>query len=193
MMSIRALCLALVLGACSQNPEHSEATLDAASARAEIAADSLYQRLSSELASAMSSGGTVAAISVCKERAPAIASEIATETGVSIGRTALRVRNAANTPDAWEVENLEQFESRRATGEAWSDMSARTVENGALRWMRPIPMGETCASCHGSADAISEDARQALGTAYPNDRATDYSIGGLRGAFTARVPLSKSH
>jgi hypothetical protein len=52
--------------------------------------------------------------------APAIAAEIHNASGVEIGRTALRVRNAANAPDAWEIEMRRRFEERHATGKPWA-------------------------------------------------------------------------
>jgi hypothetical protein len=116
----------------------------------------------------MTAGGTVAAISVCKERAPAIAAEIEAETGVEIGRTALRVRNRANAPDPWELEMLQAFEARHARGEALGAMTAQTLERDTLRWMRPIPMGAMCSSCHGAPETLGDDTRQALAQSYPD-------------------------
>jgi hypothetical protein len=179
--------LGLALAACTQAPD--QAALDTARTRAETAANLLSERLSTELRAAMASGGTVAAISVCKERAPAIAAEIEAETGVEIGRTALSVRNRANAPDAWELAMLRAFEARHARGEALGAMAAQTLERDTLRWMRPIPMGDMCSSCHGQADELSAETRQALAASYPEDRATGFMVGALRGAFTARVPL----
>lgn len=180
--------LSLALAACTQAPSQSER--DGARTRAEAAADRLAEQLSGELRAAMTAGGTVAAISVCKERAPAIAAEIEAETGVEIGRTALRVRNRANAPDAWELEMLQAFEARHARGEALGAMAAQTLEGDTLRWMRPIPMGEMCSSCHGAPETLGDDTRQALAQSYPDDRATGFEVGDLRGAFTARVPIA---
>ena len=59
----------------------------------------LGSELKGELGKAMAAGGPVAAISVCRERAPAIAARLSRESGAAVGRTALRVRNPANAPD----------------------------------------------------------------------------------------------
>lgn len=187
-----ACLLALALAACAPQPAPSQEALDAAAQRAEAAADLLSERLSGELVAAMSAGGPVPAISVCKERAPAIAAEIRESSGVEIGRTAFKVRNRANAPDAWELEIMRRFEQRHAAGEPWSAIREQRIDGAALRWMRPIPMGEICTACHGGADAISEDTRQALAAAYPSDQATGFEVGALRGAFTARVPLDNA-
>lgn len=183
--------LGLALTACTQAPSQGE--IDAARTRAEAAATLLSEQLSGELRAAMAAGGTVAAISVCKARAPAIAAEIEAETGVKIGRTALRLRNQTNAPDAWEFEMLREFEARHAAGEPLSAMSAQRLERDTLRWVRPIPMGDMCASCHGAREALADDTRQALAQSYPDDGATGFAVGDLRGAFTARVPLTSNH
>lgn len=180
--------LGMALAACAKAPSQSER--DHARARAESAAALLSEQLSAELRAAMATGGTVAAIAVCNERAPAIAAEIEADTGVAIGRTALRVRNSANAPDAWELDRLREFEARHARGEPLDTMEAQTIEPNTLRWMRPIPMGEMCQACHGPREALADDTRQALAQSYPDDQATGFAPGDLRGAFTARVPLT---
>jgi hypothetical protein len=185
---------ALALVACEQPAPPvapgDAAALEASADQARSAADALFARLRGELTAAMQSGGPVAAMSVCKERAPAIAAALEAETGVDIERTALRVRNPVNAPDAWEREMLESFLARHAAGEAFVDMEAMTVDGNALRWMRPIPMGETCAACHGS--SIAPEVATALLAVYPGDAATGFEPGALRGAFTARVALSEA-
>ena len=157
-------------------------------AKARLAADQLHQRLQTELMAAMRAGGPVAAIGVCKERAPALA-EAASSPGVEIGRTALKLRNPANAPDDWERAQLEAFAASGAAGHDWAGMEATLIENGTLRWMRPIALGEPCTACHGPAEAIAPETAAAIAAAYPHDEATGFAVGDLRGAFTARVSL----
>ena len=78
----------------------------AAIQKSNAAADLLFQRLSGELASALTNGGPAAAVAICKNRAPAIAAEIETASGVDIERTALRVRSPANAPNEWEMATM---------------------------------------------------------------------------------------
>jgi hypothetical protein len=181
--------LLAVLGGCMTPPELGAHQVETASYKAKAAADLLFQRLSAELAAAMANGGAPAAVLVCKDRARAIASEIEIASGVDIERTALRVRNPANAPDAWEKGVMGSFIARRESGEEWSVMSAASVDGQDLRWMRPIPLGGTCVTCHGGGDAITPETRRALAEYYPDDEAVGFSAGELRGAFTARVPL----
>ena len=153
------------------------------------AADLLFQRLSVELATALTNGGPAAAVIICRDRAPAIAAEIEAASGVDIERTALRVRSQANAPDDWEMATMRSFMARRDAGEEWAGMYATRIEGRQLNWMRPIPLGGMCATCHGDPASFTQETRLALREAYPDDQATGFKPGELRGAFTARVHL----
>ncbi len=161
----------------------------AAIGKSTAAADLLFQRLSGELATALTNGGPAAAVVICKDRAPAIAAEIEAASGVDIERTALRVRSPANAPDDWEMATMKSFTARREAGEEWAGMSATRIEGRQLNWMRPIPLGGMCATCHGDPASFTQDTHLALREAYPDDQATGFKPGELRGAFTARVRL----
>lgn len=187
-LSLSAVFLASLAGCTT--PAVDQHQIDLASTKAAAAADLLSQKLSAELASAMANGGPAAAVLVCKDRAPAIAAEIEAASGVDIERTALRIRNPENAPDAWETTTMESFAARRKAGEAWAAMSATLVDGEQLRWMRPIPLGPMCVTCHGEASGITPETRQALLAIYPGDHAVGFSPGELRGAFTARAPLN---
>lgn len=179
----------LALAACASPAPPAPDQIAAASDEARAAADQLFQQLSGELAGALAKGGPASAIGVCKDRAPAIADAIEASAGVDIERTSLRLRSPANAPDAWERATMEDFIARRAAGEEWSAMTAAKVEGDNLRWMRPIPLGAMCATCHGDPAMMTPDLRQALAANYPDDKATGFKVGDLRGAFTARVPI----
>lgn len=185
------------LAACGGQPDaagsHTEIELATARTAAQAAADALQARLKGELTGAMQSGGPLAAIEVCAIRADAIAAEISAETGLDVGRTALRVRNPKNASDDWEGEQLAAFLTAIANGEDAATRQAGKVvsrEDGDVyRWMRPIVLEPACAVCHG--DAIGPDLALAIGEVYPLDEATGFRPGELRGAFTVTAPLHR--
>ena len=79
--------------------------------------------LKSELKEAMQSGGPIQAIDVCKKIAPKIAARASEQTGWRVGRTALKVRNSANTPDGgregdWKI--LKNVRPLGKTPKRWS-------------------------------------------------------------------------
>ncbi|MGV6808985.1 MAG: Tll0287-like domain-containing protein [bacterium] len=162
---------------------------DAALAKASVMA--LGGSLKGELLKAMKEGGPVAAISVCHEKAPAIAQQVSTEKGVSISRTSLNYRNPENAPIAWQKTVLDDFEARKAKGEDPQKMaySAVVESNGKkeFRFMKAIPTGGVCLNCHGA--TVQPDVLTKIKALYPDDKATGYVVGDIRGAFVVTKPF----
>ncbi|WP_246237786.1 Tll0287-like domain-containing protein [Caldichromatium japonicum] len=151
-------------------------------------------QLQSELKSAIQANGPVQAIAVCKERAPAIAAELSESSGWEIGRTSLKVRNAAlNSPDDWEIQVLQSFEERKAAGEPVEQLSFAEIiqgeDGGVFRLMKAIPTQDLCLACHG--DHVSEPVLKALAEYYPQDQARGFKAGDIRGAFSLAKPLAE--
>ncbi len=145
--------------------------------------------LKGALVASMKSSGPVEAINVCNKVAPTIASELSKKYGMEIARTSLKVRNPDNTPDLWEKNVLNAFEKRKLEGESVKTLSfsERIAEDDGkqeMRMMKAIPTGEVCLICHGS--NISEPVQASLDKLYPDDQATGFSLGDIRGAFTVR-------
>jgi len=57
------------------------------------------------------------------------------------------------------------------------------------RYMKAIPVQPLCLTCHGSPDAVPASVQARLRTEYPQDRATGYSVGQVRGGVTVKRPL----
>ncbi|MEZ5946568.1 MAG: DUF3365 domain-containing protein [Hyphomonas sp.] len=153
---------------------------------ARYAAGLLGSRLKGRLMAAMQEGGPEAAVAVCAEEAPVIAAEVSAETGYTVGRTALRVRNPANAPDAWEETQLHAFIDALADGAdpATLEVAELVDDNGTatLRWARPILLDAPCATCHGQ--EVDPALLANIHERYPEDTATGFAIGDVRGMFT---------
>lgn len=149
-------------------------------------------RLQGELGTAIQSGGPVAAIEVCRDRAPAIAESLSAESGWQVARTSLKPRNIkTGTPDAWEAEVLKEFDARQAAGQDVMAMAHAEViedEDGKrFRFMKAVPTAAICLKCHGA--ALDPQIAEALDEAYPQDQARGYQEGKVRGAFSLEKPL----
>ena len=158
--------------------------------KARGAVKALAAGLMGALSTSLKSDGPVAAIEVCKTVAPLIAADTGTAQDLEIGRTALKVRNPANAPDAWERGVLEDFAKKIADGAdaAKLEQAAVMAEKGAtmVRYMKAIPMvAEPCLACHGS--DISPAVKAEIEMRYPEDAATGFKAGELRGAFTVTM------
>jgi len=160
------------------------------SARSRVLADRLTTELKAELTAAMQQGGPEQAVDVCRVRAPDIAARLSSESGAEVGRTALRVRNPANRPD-----ELEQAVLHRLAGAFRPDatgalpealLEVRTPRGVERIYLRAIPMQPPCLICHGK--ALSPALAAAIRADYPDDQATGFDVGELRGAVTVRWP-----
>lgn len=191
--STRYPSLLLTCALCAPAPATEPTAVDPALVNAARAtAQALGGRLKAQLTAAIEAGGPAAALSICNTTAPAIAADLAADYGGEVGRTALRVRNADNAPDAYEREVLKAFAARMAAGEdpATLEHAAIVGDHGQrrFRYLKAIPMAEApCASCHGT--AIAPALADRIHALYPDDEATGFAPGELRGAFTLSKPL----
>jgi len=160
------------------------------SARSRVLADRLTTELKTELIAAMQQGGPEQAVDVCRVRAPEIAARLSSESGAEVGRTALRVRNPANRPDELEqavLHRLAAVFSPDATGAPPEALLEVRTSQGVERiYLRAIPMQPPCLTCHGK--ALSPALAAAIRADYPDDQATGFDVGELRGAVTVRWP-----
>jgi hypothetical protein len=152
-------------------------------------------RVVKAMQSAVQEQGPVAAIAVCKEKAPQLLQEMQQQTGWDIHRVSLKTRNAATgTPDVWEARQLAEFNIRAANGAKPETLEIGEIVIGAdgkrsYRYMKALPVAEVCQVCHGPADSLSAELKTALNRDYPLDRATGYVAGQVRGALSVRRPL----
>ena len=147
--------------------------------------------LKGELQQAIEAGGPPNAIEVCKRIAPDIAETKSVQQGWDVGRTSLKLRNPDNVPDEWEREVLIGFEARKAEGQDATKLEhyAFVEQDGArvFRYMKAIPTADVCLACHGG--ALAPEVTAALAERYPEDRATGFKQGDIRGAFTITQPV----
>jgi hypothetical protein len=138
------------------------------------------------LKTSMKSEGPIKALEVCNIQAEPIAKQNSSVSGWDIGRTSLKVRNENNVPDEWELNTLHQFEKRKAAGEDLKTMEySETVKDGnksVYRYMKPIPTAGLCVKCHGV--NLGDEVSKKVKLLYPNDQATGFNVGDIRGAFT---------
>ncbi|MBD3647075.1 MAG: DUF3365 domain-containing protein [Pseudomonadales bacterium] len=162
----------------------SWAAADEADLRME--AKSLVQTFAGELKpallSAIEEGGPVNAIEVCATRAPAIARSLSEESGWQVRRVSLKPRNADTaTTDDWATPILREFNERLADGEPASQLVHAEVVEGEFRFLKAQPVEPLCLICHGQ--SIDPAVKAKIAELYPDDSATGYSLGEIRGAF----------
>lgn len=146
--------------------------------------------LQQELQAALKKGGPELAIHSCGVRGLAIAKEASQKQGMIIRRTSLKLRNPYDAPDKWEKQVLENFEQRMKQGENPAQMEHYDIveadDTKVFRYMKAIaiPKGAPCLICHG--ENIDPALRAKIKGRYPDDEATGFKEGDLRGAFSVR-------
>ena len=145
------------------------------------AKDALFTKLSGRLMEAMTSQGPAAAIAVCQKEAPAIAKAVSDEQGLKIGRTGVRLRNPGNIAPTW-AEGLVRDKIDTPT--------FVTLDNGHSAALLPIKLQGQCLMCHGPKEQIAPVIQEQLKKLYPNDQATGFKEGELRGWFWIDSPNS---
>lgn len=163
--------------------------------RSRALADQLMRELQADLGQAMQQGGPIAAVAVCKSRAPAIAARLSASSGADVGRTALRLRNPANAPDDLERAILQHFAAElsrvtlAASARPEAIFESRSAQGIERRYLRAIVMQPVCLACHGA--TIAPELVAVIAREYPQDTATGFESGELRGAVTVRWPATR--
>lgn len=162
-------------------------------AEARSVASAIPPKLLNVLQEEIANGGSVQAIGVCRDKAPAMAKEASEKSGWAIRRVSLKNRNPKAVPDPWEKSVLEDFDYRAAAGE-----NPATIEKGEAvtidgkpfyRYMKALPTQQICVQCHGPEANLPTGIKHKLKELYPDDRATGYEPGSIRGAITIKKPL----
>ena len=199
-MKYRSAWVALLLilaGAAMAAAADNAASSKAAPTEAERADESRHlsktygEKLKAALVRAMKAGGAETAITICNVAAPEMAKKNTASSGWSLGRTALKLRSPKNAPDDWERTVLLAFQDKIDQGADVKTLEhyETTTKDGkpVFRYMKAIPTQGPCLTCHGS--NVSPSVKAKIAEFYPDDQATGFELGELRGAFTITQPI----
>ena len=181
--------IAWLLMSVAVAPLAAEPDMGALDAEARVLAERFIGQLKPQLKQGIAEGGPAGAIEVCAHVAPRIADTLAAQTGWRVKRVSLKSRNASRAvPDAWERSVLETFDQRQQAGEDAASLVHSEVAGNQYRYMQAQEVGALCLNCHG--EALSEPVRAVLSEYYPDDWATGYRPGQVRGAISLSKDLT---
>jgi hypothetical protein len=182
----KQLGIALLLGALSFSCQN-EAQLkyvedsDLLAQEREISMKS-FKALSGELKRAVNNGGPLNGVEVCNKKAIQITDSLSNVFGVEIKRTSLKLRNPGNKADVLENMQLEKWENSKD-----EELQAVLFEiDNGVEFMAPITLGPPCMACHGDSETINPELKSLINEKYPNDKATGFNIGDLRGSWVVK-------
>lgn len=162
--------------------------------RAQSITASAFAELSAELLRAMAEGGVAGALEVCSEKALPLTAKIAEREGATLRRAAVRYRNPANEAGDLERHAIAEYEKQAAAGEELKPQ-LHFREDGGATVLAPIRIVmPTCLQCHGvPGQDIREGDLAVLRRLYPEDRATGFAMGDVRGVWRVDFPSPTNH
>ncbi len=172
--------------AAGANEISKQSSKDALVVEAKSLIGKFADSLKAELGHAIQTGGLKQGIVACQVKAPEVTHSLSQD-GWHVARTSLKLRNPKNAPDEWEREMLLQFEKRLASGEAFDKLVAVQHSDTQFKLIKAIPTGALCLSCHG--EQLPPEVGEALREHYPDDKATGFEVGEIRGAFVVSKQL----
>ena len=169
-LAVMALLLASI-AACSKEPPPPRGP-------------ELLAPLKKDLKEALVAGmqdGPLNAVSVCKDQAPAIAASLSVD-GVEMGRASHKLRNPANAAPDWVDPVLQSYLADNADRAP----AIVSLSDGREGYVEPILLQPLCVTCHGKTLPPNLAAR--ISDEYPEDQATGFEVGDLRGVFWVEYP-----
>jgi len=144
------------------------------------------QALGSKLLASIQEFGPAGAVDFCHIHAMPITDSMATKYSASIKRVSDRPRNPANQANAEERAYIEALKGAKAQGEELPPLVVH--KNGTVKAYYAIETNDMCLKCHGNKGAeIAADTWKVISEKYPNDQATGYSSGEVRGLFVVEM------
>lgn len=145
-----------------------------------------FSALSSQLKSALKQGGVPYALTFCNVTAIPITDSLAARFDVDIKRVSTRNRNPENAPNALEESVISSLQKMMVASYEGINMVVLDQDENPV-YMQPIVLGDQCLQCHGKLEKdITAANYEIIQSLYPEDKATGYSSGDLRGIWRIR-------
>ena len=176
------LLLSIAVFSCSDSLSDKE--IKHFEEKGNLIAKKTAEELSGNLMSKMKEGGIPLAVEYCNTAALPLTSKISETEGVHIKRTALKLRNTANSPNEEEVQVINKFLSQLDQKVAPKPV-VKLDPFGLPHYYAPILVDAKCLMCHGTIDQeLSKKADSIIKSYYPKDLATGFREGDLRGIWS---------
>ena len=161
-------------------------------------AELLVKTLGKEMKKHLKKGDIKGAVEFCSSNALALTEQVSQKltknilldknssiTNISVKRISTKYRSPANKPTKTEAKMLFLLENNNAP-------LLTKVLDGKYKFYQPLRIGKpVCLKCHGKGEDMPEIARRTLHSIYPNDNATGYEFGDLRGAVVVTIKTDK--
>jgi hypothetical protein len=149
----------------------------------EVAQNS-FKEIKGQLKAQLKDGGPIQAIPFCNEQAIPITRSLSDKFNVTIKRTSDKLRNQQNAPSERELEIIQDYKNSLANNEQLIPI-VELDYNNKKHFYSPILLKAECLICHGKLnESINSETAVIVNSLYPNDKATGYKEGDLRGIWS---------
>ena len=148
----------------------------------------LFKTLEPQLKKKIKKDGFAKAGEFCANEAQKITLEVneKLKKGVSVKRISLKSRNSLNAPSASEENILKVFDLLNSSNVKLKPLVQE--EANSYKFYKPLVIKKgVCLKCHGNDNTIDKDAKTFFAKKYPNDKATGYKMGDVRGAIVVEI------
>jgi len=148
----------------------------------------LLKTLGKNMKKNMKSGGVFQALDFCSNEAYSITESVNKELpkGVTVKRISAKNRSDANKPTAKELAVLQTFENMQKQNIVLPKFLVEKVDTQTMKFYKPLVINkQVCLKCHG--DITNKKLKAEITSRYPNDKATHYKMGDLRGAIVVTI------
>lgn len=135
----------------------------------------LAERLQKEI----TTQGVARAMKVCSIHAIPLTQKIREQSKIhSLKRTSLKWRNPLNQPTSEEIAILNNLSSTEGIREYTYSVNFPLIKVYKTLTIKPL-----CLNCHADKSKLSEEVLATINKLYPEDKATGYSLGDVRGVI----------
>lgn len=130
----------------------------------------------------------MSALKFCNMQAYPLTDSLSEQFHAAIRRTSLQYRNPKNKPDEQETALLTTFAAWKSQGRDLSKTdTVVALDDGQVLFAKPILLQPQCQTCHGVVgEAVSQELYAEIKKLYPEDKATGFKPGDLRGMWAVR-------
>ncbi|HIO70486.1 MAG TPA: DUF3365 domain-containing protein [Campylobacterales bacterium] len=155
-------------------------------------AKTLLTTLKSEMKKQIKENGIEGAAQFCAFNAMVLTHKVNQELGenVSVKRISTKYRNPMNKPNESEAKILFMLENTNSP--VLTKVERKGEEDKEIyKFYQPLRIKPVCLKCHGTAEDMPEGIRNTIHKIYPEDKATGYKLGDLRGAIVVTIERDK--
>lgn len=175
--TLLSLSCALLLAAPSND--------DQIIAKGDQVSSMLVQKLGGELKAQMQTNGAIGALHFCSQNALNLTEQVAKETKTSLKRVSIHERNPVNKASTDETALMKRWEELLKNGQPLPPNVIVNLSPTTAAYYKPITINnEACLKCHGN---VEGELAKAIKAAYPEDKATGYKMGDLRGMIAIEM------